>query len=353
MKNDQPRNFTVRFLESALRRVEMTAKPHYGGRLSTGEAIRRLAEERLNEIENDSPRESERDALLRMRGAWRSGRTLELSDLRFLAQSANQAYQRCKQDFVSRDLLIANVSAFRDAVRLGTRGKSKSIEPEERYFLGNLSTSEDIDAKTLPEFVERWIALLMDRPDSGQAEFASRNLYAYLRDEEFPDEAQLEKTLAQYVPALFQVAIRNYWYGQHTPLLEPAKGSAPPGQFRQMSPIRAGNITLLPMVKEDGISASIQLTAQNCAVVVSNLVELEYLAEVTRLAATGVEARGGTFEWLVVMEKPKTYMLSTAGAWWHLDAKDFASLAECLNSMLRDSSVAALIERLRYAYGRI
>jgi hypothetical protein len=73
MKTDSLRNFTVRFLESALRRVESTAKPFYGGRLSTGEAIRRLAEERLNEIENSSPGESARDALLRMVGAWRSG----------------------------------------------------------------------------------------------------------------------------------------------------------------------------------------------------------------------------------------------------------------------------------------
>ena len=58
MKTDSLRNFTVRFLESALRRVESTAKPFYGGRLSTGEAIRRLAEERLDEIESSSPGES-------------------------------------------------------------------------------------------------------------------------------------------------------------------------------------------------------------------------------------------------------------------------------------------------------
>ena len=56
MKSDSLRNFTVRFLESALRRVDSTAKPFYGGRLSTGEAIRRLAEERLEEIESSGPR---------------------------------------------------------------------------------------------------------------------------------------------------------------------------------------------------------------------------------------------------------------------------------------------------------
>ena len=67
----------------------------------------------------------------------------------FLAECANKAYQRCRRAFVSKELLIANVSAFRDAVRLATGGKAKSIEPEERYFLKNLGTSKDIDAKTL------------------------------------------------------------------------------------------------------------------------------------------------------------------------------------------------------------
>ena len=33
MKTDNLRNFTVRFPESALQRVESTAKPFYGGRL--------------------------------------------------------------------------------------------------------------------------------------------------------------------------------------------------------------------------------------------------------------------------------------------------------------------------------
>jgi hypothetical protein len=353
MKSDNLRNFTVRFLESALRRVESTAKPFYGGRLSTGEAIRRLAEERLDEIESSGSRESAHDALLRMVGLWRSGLPLVLGDLRFLAECAHEAYQRCRRAFVSKELLVANVSAFRDAVRLATGGKTKSIEPEERYFLGNLGTSKNIDAKTLPEFVDKWIALLSARPSPEQAEFASRNLYAYLRDEEFPDESKLAKTLAQYVPALLQVAIRGYWDLQGTPLIDRTQGSPPPAPARLTSSIPAGNVTLVPWTREDGMGASIQLSAQNCAVVVRNLVDLEDLAEITRLAGTGIEARGGSFEWLMVSEKPKAFMLSTDRAWWRLDAKDFESFAECLESLIREPSVAALVERLRYAYGRI
>jgi hypothetical protein len=352
VKSDNLRNFTVRFLESALHRVESTAKPFYGGRLSTGEAIRRLAEERLDEIESSGPRESAHEALLRLVGLWRSGVLLELGDLRFLAESANKAYQRSGRAFVSKELLIANVSAFRDAVRLATSGKAKSIEPEEQYFLRNLGTSKEIDAKTLPEYVDKWIALVSARPSPDQAEFASRNLYAYLRDAEFPDETKLAKTLAQYVPALLQVAVRGYWDLHGTPLID-RKQSPPPAPSRLASPISASNVTLVPWAREDGMGATIELKAQDCAVVVRNLVDLEDLAEITRLAGTGTEARGGSFEWLLVSEKPKAFMLSTDRAWWRLDAKDFESFAECLDSLFREPPVVALVERLRYAYGYI
>lgn len=101
------------------------------------------------------------------------------------------------------------------------------------------------------------------------------------------------------------------------------------------------------------MGASLELRAQNCAVVVRNLVDLEDLAEITRLAGTGTEARGGAFEWLLVSEKPKAFTLSTDRAWWRFNAKDFESFAECLDSLFREPSVATLVERLRYAYGHI
>lgn len=353
MKTDNLRNFTVRFPESALQRVESTAKPFYGGRLSTGEAIRRLAEERLNEIESDAPGERTDESLLRIVALSRSGMPLTLADLRLLAECANQTYQRCRRAQVSKDLLVANVSAFRDAVRVAAGGKTKAIGPEERYFLGNFRTTKDIEAKSVTEYVDKWIALLPARPDPVQAEFASRNLYAYLRDEHFPDESQLAKALAQYVPALLLVAIRGYWDLQGAPLIDRAQGSPPPSPSRVASAIPSGNVTLVPWAREEGMGASIELKAHNSAVVVRNLVDLEDLAELTRLAGTGIEAQGGTFEWLLGNEKPKTFMLSTAGAWWRLDAKDFESFAEALDSLFRLPSVAALVERLRYAYGRV
>jgi hypothetical protein len=271
-----------------------------------------------------------------------------------LAQLANKTYQRCRQDFVSRDLLIGNVSAFRDVIRLVTRSKGKGIEPQERYFQGNLLTSEKIDTKTLIEYVDKWIALLSDRPSSMQAEFASRNLWTYLRDEEFSDKSQIAKTLAPYVSDLLQVAIRGNWDSERETLIERTKGSPPSDEPpRMLSPTCVGAVTLIPLVHEYGLAASIELTAQNCGVAIRNVVELEDLATVTQLARTGGDARGATFAWRIQGDQSKSYVLSSERAWLRLDPTDFASFAQCLDLLLRQPSMTALVGRLRYVYGRV
>jgi len=85
------RNFTVRMTESGLQRIDARAKPFYGGRLSTGEAIRRLAEERLDQIERQETVEPCRDALLRTMRNWRSGCVIPLEDIPILSTGATAA----------------------------------------------------------------------------------------------------------------------------------------------------------------------------------------------------------------------------------------------------------------------
>jgi hypothetical protein len=352
MKTENLRNFTVRFMESELRRVESIAKPFYRGRLSTGEAIRRLAEERLDEIEFSSAPESTQQALLRLLGTWRSGQVLTLSDLRWLAQSGNAAYQRCRRDFVSKELLVANVSAFAEAMRLATPAKANGAEPEQRYFLRNLGAANDIVAKTLPEYIEQWSVQVADRPSPSQAEVVSRNLLRCLRDEQFTDDAQVAKTLAPYVPALLLVAIRGYWEGQGAPLVAPTHGSTPYNS-RTMSPSAAGNIRLTAQVHHDGIDATLDVQTLRGQLSVRNFVELEDLTEITRLAATGVQASAGSFEWLISRGKPRCYTFGCERVRWPLEAQDFESLAQCLESLYREPWMVALGERLMYVYGRI
>lgn len=351
MTKDRLRNFTVRFLESALSRVETVAKPFYGGRLSTGEAIRRLAEERLEQLESDSPREQTRDALLRIFRTWRAGQPLALADLQLLANCANTAYQRCRKDFISRDLLVANVSAFGDAVRLAARGKVKGIDTHDRYYLRNLESSEEVDAKTLVDFVDKWIALLPDAPSPAQAEFASRNLPTYLRAEKFSDETQLAMTLGPYTSALLQVAIRGYWYSERAKLIEP--GDVADAWPKRAGPVRQGPFSLSAWAQEEGASLAVDSSVHHSVITANSFVEIEDLIEVTRLAVAGHEVRGAAFQWGKLVEKPTRYMLTTERAVWFFDGEDFAALAKALDSLFREPSMAALVERLRYVYGRI
>jgi len=354
VKSDNLRNFTVRFLESALRRVESTAKPFYGGRLSTGEAIRRLAEERLDEIESKEAGERNRDALLRILSDWRAGRPLPIADLRLIADGANAAYQRCRADVVSRDLLIADVSAFREAVAIAARAKSgKGNELDTRYYLGNFSTSRGkIEAKSLAESVDKWIALLPDLTTPQQAEFASRNLLSFMRDEDCPDDTQLDRALRPYMSGLLQLAIRAHWYAERRPLLGPEEESQG-SRVTHLGPFQHGRITLKPLVRDHVLALSLQLPDEHSVVTANNFVEVEDLVGVTRLALDGHDIRGEVFQWSKQLDEPRRFTLTTERGWWLLEAADVESVGQCFDSLFREPSVAALAERSRYIYGCI
>ena len=51
--------------------------------------------------------------------------------------------------------------------------------------------------------------------------------------------------------------------------------------------------------------------------------------------------------------KPSCYTLGCERVRWQLEAQDFESLAQCLESLYRDPWMLALRERLMYVYGRI
>jgi len=354
MKRDGLRNFTVRFLESALERVETTAKPFYGGRLSTGEAIRRLAEERLNEIETKDAVEQGRNALLRVLSDWRSGRVLPIADIRFIADGANAAYRRCRSDFVVRDLVIANVSAFRDAVKRAGHAKGgRGVALESRYYLDNPTTcAGKIEAKTVVAAVDKWIALLPAVVAPVQAEPASRNLSAFLRNEDCPDEAQLGRALQPYLSSLLQLAIRAYWYQERRALLSPGEES-PSARPRYMRPIEHGSITIEPLVRDHELTLSLELPGKQSVVSANNLPEVEELRDATRLALAGHDIRGDVFHWSKQLEDPNRFTLSTEHGSWMLEASDVCSIGQALDLLFHEPSIVGVAERGRFVYGRV
>ena len=353
MKNYELRNFSVRFRDTELRRIETTAKPFYGGRMSTGEAIRRLAEERLHEIESKEAREHRSRALLRILDYWRSGRVLPIADLRLIADSANAAYRCCRADFVTKGLVIANVSAFRDAMRRALEvGSGDTDSLASRYCFGDPSLrSAKIGAKSLLESVDKWIAGLPHLVTAPQAESASRNLIGLLRDEDCPDEGQLERSLRPYLPLLLQVAIRAHWYQEHRALVgaeEDSRHTRP----ANLSPVRHGVITLKPIVRAHELTLAMVLP-NDVTVAMNNFVEVQDLCDITRLALEGQDVGGDAFRWCKQSDKPKQIVLSTERGSFLLKASDLISVAHALDALFREPSIAGLAERGRLIYGRI
>jgi len=349
MRHDSLRNFTVRFLDSALQRVETTAKPFYGGR-STGEAIRRLAEERLEEIANGEGAEQSGEALLRLVSDWQSGSILPIADLRFLALSATEAYRRCTAEFVSRHQLIAVVSAFCDAVKECTRGAGTGAPLRGRYSLpGRAGEVSAADSKELLRSVERWLAKLPALVTPSQAEQASRNLSVFLREERWPDEVVPGRVLRLHVNALLQLSIRGYWQQRHRPLIGP-DGDARRKQPRDLAPLRQGRITLEASVRDYELWLAIELP-NHTRMLANDLVEIEDVRNVIRLAVERGDGRGEVFSCSKEFGKPERFHLSTERCRWVLECADVISIAEALEALLREPSIANLVERGRYIYG--
>ncbi|MGH8291631.1 MAG: hypothetical protein ACREV7_22075 [Steroidobacteraceae bacterium] len=285
----------MRFRDAELQRVETKAKPYYGGRLSTGEALRRLAEERLDEIEKGKGAEKCRDVLLRLLCDLRSGRPPSIADLRFLASGASEAYRRCNAEFVSRDLLIANVRAFRDALSGSAPRATARKSLASRYsFPAPNGEARPIDGNGSLEFIDQWIAQLPALVAPGEAEHASGNLSEFLRNVDGLDHAQLRRALRPHVNALLQLSIRGYWQTTHQPLLGEVdlQGGCP----RDLTPVRAGRIGIQASVSDYELWLAIELPGHS-AVLANDLVEIEELRRVTRLALERGNVRGEVFRY--------------------------------------------------------
>jgi len=351
MPHDDMRNFTVRFSESGLQRIDTRAKPFYGGRMSTGEAIRRLAEERLDQIESQETVEPGRDVLLRILRNWRSGRAIPLEDIQILAIGATAAYRSCQADFVSRDLVISSIAAFRETVLQSGRAHDAAGAPLPCNFDMAVPTGK-VAGSDFPASLDRWIDELPDWITPAEGELASRNLSAALRHGTWPNEPQLCRALAPHVSALLQLAIRGYWYEKHRPLLAPHNKPRPAPPW-QVNRLRQGPISLDSTAGDHDLWLVVEFPDRRAAVLTNNLVEAQDLRNVTRLALENHLIRGDTFRCFREIADPERFTLSRESCWWRLEGPDLASIAEGLDALFHDPSIENLAERGQYVYGRV
>jgi len=281
-----------------------------------------------------------RTGLVRVLREWRHARLLNHSDLEFIADCAHSAYLRCQRPFVSKDLLSANVVAFREVVKARMGAKSgRGIEASQRYFVGNLQTQHgDFGARSLIEYVDKWLDALSDPPSCAQAEFASRNLFSYL-EEELGDSPHLGSVLSPYLPALLQVAVRGYWYAERKPLVEPDPIRTPTFPVFP-SAVTVGSVSVSPLVKDNELILSIAFKDRSLSLTANNYVEAEELREIVSRATQGRYFQGESFSLLENVGVKDSVVL-------------FCSRVSQFLSLQEVSALSSLIERLAYVYGRI
>lgn len=94
----------------------------------------------------------------------------------------------------------------------------------DRYYLGNLAgnrapvSPRRIDDDVVPSVAGDLIQQLRASNGTAKPEFAGRNLYVGLRDEDLPGIVPLNEALSPYLPSLFRLAARGHWIRERRPL---------------------------------------------------------------------------------------------------------------------------------------
>jgi hypothetical protein len=82
-------------------------------------------------------------------------------------------------------------------------------------------------------------------------------------------------------------------------------------------------------------------------------VEMDDLSHVIRLALARDAGAGEVFSCSKEPEEPTRFRLSTERCRWTLETADVVSIAGALDALFREPSIAALLERARFVYGRV
>lgn len=219
MTHDPYKIFSLRLPLTLAERLEQ-AKALFGqGELSTGEAARRLLEQRLEQIEAAAARQRARETLLTCRAKWQGSQELTREEWTCLATYGAQAYDYVAQharSFVDPTLLAATVQAGSALLHARQVSAPDASETEvERALRASLGRHGHPDlCSGLPDV----LAALGPTPAPHLGAFASHNLEMLLRDAAGLPQIPLQATLAPSLEGLLLVAIRGCWYEEQTPL---------------------------------------------------------------------------------------------------------------------------------------
>lgn len=202
------------------------------------------------------------ETLLMIRRKWENNLELTRAEWTVLAQYVQSGCEELSSDpeLPSRESFAQILEAF-----LAIRSLRRHAAPEmDDYYLGNLSGWADKGGGTsrggsvrepdmIPVVIRRMVQDLRESSASERPSFVGRNLYVALRDERLKGVESLHRTLAPFLPRLYQVAARGHWLVQYQPIRKQRK----PWETLDFIPddvpnVTVGNLLLSSVVSQDG-----------------------------------------------------------------------------------------------------
>jgi hypothetical protein len=308
--------------------------------------------------------------LLRKREA---SQNLTRSEWRLLAHLANKTYSHAyhQLDAISRDLLMANLSAFAAFIALrNSEYPHLAQKDSDAYYLGNMSFSwaeKEAEKLDIPSYVETCVNGLPVYPSGGAGTFCSRNLDVALRDEPGIDLLKLNQALSPYLDALLKVALRGYWLQNKEAIItsrDRLDGWRKSEEELQMpNHIHFANISnehfvLVPRADESSLSCAVESKKHPYVFALSNFVELiDFISLIERIGQDQKHVKMPGFELDLINfssdQKRARYMLGT-GRWKHFFEQDeFFALQKLMHDFVGSEAVKSHIHKLETIYGRI
>lgn len=360
MAGDAYKIFSLRFPYALAERLERAKALFGSGELSTGEAARRLLEQRLDQVDTDAEHRRTRQTLLDIRAKWHGGQELTRAEWTCLADYGYRAYSYAAlgaRSLVDRTLLAANLQAFGALLQLRQVHAPEACDPEaDRYFLGNLGWHGSPDLATRLTDV---LTTLGAAPDPNVGYFGSRNLYTTLRDDTWLAHVPLHAALAPYLEALLLVAIRGYWYEEQTPLRPEAPSDTSDFAF-PLSSTHHARYTLAPRADAHQISVALELgQAPAFLMALDNYVEFTEFAELVTRARAADEPSGGLrlggfdLMWDPQAAGARVYIITCGRFRFVLSAEEVMALDDLFREACAKPDVRAHLARLAFVYGRI
>lgn len=333
-----------------------SAKVRFGEK-SASEAARRLIERGLDpswEVEG-TPGEVARTILLGVLGKYHQGALLTREEWSFVATQAQEAflYADHQRTFVTGELVRDVLGAFKACLHLRHRALGIEELDSDGYFRTKLSIDP---SESIPDGVDRVMRSIGLRCECSWAEFVSRPLATFLRNEgsSLPDAA-LNQELRPFLKSLLLLAVRGYVIRNEQPLLPPLMQAQPQAKSEFGERFVVEGLSMQAIDRGNGMTLLVDL-GSFCPVLVtfSDPIEIMDFLELLNWASeTGVRgaAKAGTIEIYAESPGDPQTMLILDRVRVFIPTSVLTSLKELVARVSNTKQVGAPLERLQFVYG--